>query len=517
MKRSIIIFIITVLWFGSFSFMGIDLHHDGVMLIPAARVAENAIVFRDVFCQYGLLSPLLQGLWLKIFGVEVFALKLLTVLFYGGSAIILDKISRSMTGRFFNWLPIIMFWLLMPDTMVTTHAWSSVFALFFSLAALWMVQCSFAGGTASKVWLAAAGAAVGLTFMARHPSGFFAACAIGIALTVQAFSGKDKAGRVKNFWRYTLWCGGGFFAVVLLGALYLLGSGAWDDYILQCFTYVANFAWKRGGSGDWTLFCSTLFPFVSNDIGFYNIIFAVLPLCALWLLYYSSRLISGHGECEADRARRYSLFALALMALGCWPQYYPVPCVRHLYWAAVPAFAVFAFVIEKLCHVDGEKRMLCRISAIVLIFCAVYCSAPRMLGAFQRLRYVNLRFFINSPGIRGIGLTGREAYFITTLTDTVKKLPESMRKRGVINLSEGAALTVLLPDSGFRHPQFLRIIPPVYPDYPDKTAEFISKHRPLILSDDENAFYPDYQEIWQGENMGVVYRLFAPESGRDER
>jgi len=48
--REAIIFIGTFIFFTLFARLGIDPHHDGVMLIPAMRVADGAVVFRDVFC-----------------------------------------------------------------------------------------------------------------------------------------------------------------------------------------------------------------------------------------------------------------------------------------------------------------------------------------------------------------------------------------------------------------------------------------------------------------------------------
>ena len=68
--REMIVFAAATVFFSFWALMGIDPHHDGVMLIPAVRVAAGQVVFRDVFCQYGLLVPLLQGAAVALFGPE---------------------------------------------------------------------------------------------------------------------------------------------------------------------------------------------------------------------------------------------------------------------------------------------------------------------------------------------------------------------------------------------------------------------------------------------------------------
>ena len=62
------IFLFTVLWFGIFAFLRIDLHHDAVMLKPALDVAGGKLLFRDTFCQYGALAVFLQAAAVRLFG-----------------------------------------------------------------------------------------------------------------------------------------------------------------------------------------------------------------------------------------------------------------------------------------------------------------------------------------------------------------------------------------------------------------------------------------------------------------
>ena len=167
--RCIIIFIVTFLWFALFAPLGIDLHHDGVIWIPALRVAAGEMVFRDVYCQYGLLSPLLQGFAAWAGGGELLFIKYFSVLFYAGIAVLLDLIWQALLSARWRNVILLLYFGLMPDTIVTFHAWSSIFALFFSLFSLWMMFKHLSG----KGWwsLFLCGIFAGLTFLSRHPVG----------------------------------------------------------------------------------------------------------------------------------------------------------------------------------------------------------------------------------------------------------------------------------------------------------------------------------------------------------
>ena len=46
--RESVVFALTVIFFGYFAFLGFDLHHDGVMLFPAVRVAEGGVDRKSV-------------------------------------------------------------------------------------------------------------------------------------------------------------------------------------------------------------------------------------------------------------------------------------------------------------------------------------------------------------------------------------------------------------------------------------------------------------------------------------
>ena len=115
--------VFTLIWVGAFSLLGMDLHHDGIMFKAAVDAAEGKWIFKEVFCQYGILSPLLQGGMLRLFGNELAVLKLGTVVFYAGIVILNDLIWRRFLAVPFRVLNLVMFFVLAPYLLVPFHIW----------------------------------------------------------------------------------------------------------------------------------------------------------------------------------------------------------------------------------------------------------------------------------------------------------------------------------------------------------------------------------------------------------
>jgi hypothetical protein len=103
---------------------------------------------------------------------------------------------------------------------------------------------------------------------------------------------------------------------------------------------------------------------------------------------------------------------------------------------------------------------------------AVLCSVRLYSGVF-RLEDSRRRVTVDIPGIRGMKLTRGECAMISGVCTVLNKLPENIRARGVLNYTEDGLWSVILPDSGFRHPQFLWLENALYPDYEAKIIEYI--------------------------------------------
>lgn len=496
--RETVIFLLSFIFFGYFSLLGIDPHHDGVMLIPAIRVAEGQVVFRDVFCQYGLLVPLIQGAAVALFGAELLVIRILTVLFYAGSAVLLDLLWRRFLPEKVSFLTPVMFALFSACTMVTFHSWNSVYALFFMLLYGLFILRWCEGDFSCRRNLFLAGVSAALTWACRTPCGVVTLFA-GI-LTVgglNCFCGKSW----RQVLRENLIFFAGVLSIALLAAGYILISGGWDDFIKQSFGYVTDFVYGRGDSGSWQYFCDSLFPFYQQELWFCNSFFAVLPIGAMILLYLEGRKgVLGSAE---DMRKIMPLAALLILGLGSWHQYYPVPCVRHLFWGGAPLFGAFLLI---LCRLWGKRNFAGIAAAALLILIALLGFFPRAWGIWARVDLLSHRSVSDVQGIRYLLLNDFESQIVKMI-----KIGDELGKSrgGIANWSDDSLFSAMVKSSGFKDRQFYRMDTRQYPGYDARVMRHILEKRPVVLVD-HDSFIPGYREAASVVYLGKKYALLIP-------
>ncbi len=492
------VFAVTVLWFGVFAVIRIDMHHDAIMLKPAIDVAAGKVIFRDTFCQYGALAVWFQALAVKLFGGEIVVGQLLTVLFYGGIAVLSDRMFRRFLSFPFRVVNLGLFWGMAPFYLVPMHPWSSVYALFFMLLSTEFLLCFFDSG---KNWQPfAAGLFAACAFLARHPCGA-AIFASGAAVLI-FYAVKQRGGRAAS-----AWYGGGAAAVLAAFVLYLVATGAWNDYLRQCFGFVLNFAVERGGNWQWTEIAKRFFP-INEVLWIVDIIYSLLPLMCLGLVWAVLHRWSSVID-ERGKTRMLQYLTVALAGVVSWHQYYPVACLRHLYWAAIPMFGVFAIVCERLWR-SPVYRSWCRTAAVILLLTGAIPVGFRFrYGTYVTLKYFSQRREVDLPGCRHLLLQGSESRLLLGLDAAYRALPPAIRARGVFNYTPDAVLSVMFPETKFRHPMFVNWRGDVYPEYPGLALDYILNNRPPLVSQ-QPLELPGYHLMYRGELYGLEYWFYAP-------
>jgi hypothetical protein len=125
-----------------FAAIGLDLHHDGIMLKPALDVADGQVLFRDTFSQYGPLTTFLHAAVLKI-SPTLLALKVFSVAADAVALGVFYLVWRSILPRSLAVVSAAMFVLLNPlfVSVWTVLPWSSDIAMVFqAIAWLALVQ-----------------------------------------------------------------------------------------------------------------------------------------------------------------------------------------------------------------------------------------------------------------------------------------------------------------------------------------------------------------------------------------
>jgi hypothetical protein len=350
--------LVPLLWFCvTFAVAGIfapylpDAHHDGAVFKPSLDVANGMMLYKDTFSQYGPLYILILAGAIKLFGAYVLVIRMVGAFFYGLIGAMLWLVSARLLPR---WLAnlVCVLWLSVAGYFgAKLLPWSSIPALFFQLASLWV----FIMGVHSKISpskLFLAGLLAGLSTLCRQPTGISLLLAETFFLLFydwnRSYSSLSKWGSMRiKYASCVQWPWKGFVVGVLPVFSWIIFNGALNDW------YIQNVKFAKGFSA---LFCSLsspvyvikhLFPF--GDIGAYqhgSFLYGLLPILSIaGFVWFMVRLF----RCKALQEHEQNAFAVILCALTSWLQYLPFPDdVYHAYWAATPMIPVSVYLFWKL-------------------------------------------------------------------------------------------------------------------------------------------------------------------------
>ena len=495
------IFLATVVWFGLFAWIDTDWHHDGIMLGAVSQVLDNKLLFRNVFCQYGPLSVWLQCIPCALFGSEVLVIRLTTVFFYGLIAVLSVGIWKRFVRKPFMLIWYLCFFTLCPFYQVTFHPWSSVFALFFMLWGTELQLRYFERGLSDPRLLRFSGVCAAAAFLCRTPCGVVTFAAGGATLFLSGIVRKEK-GRFEGLLSY---CGGAAIVLALFAG-YLTVAGAWQDYFRQCFSFVYNFARNSSGGnyfrGVLYNICSPLDPYGQGS--WFWLLLA--GLTAVWAVVIFRKIFR---DSRVALEKTLPLLAVLLLCGASLHQYYPVPCLRHFWWAAIPVFGLYALTAQKIREL--KLKILPEILLFSLLWSPLFspiCS--RGISAFMRLREIPRMEIGRLPGIRYSLVDKDDQKFLEKIRAAFEAQPEELRSRGVINNTPDGLFTCLLPHPPkYYHPMFVNWYDLVYPNYYGYVSYYLSTQSPLILTTLVDRI-PGCRLIFTGRRHNKTFYFFAP-------
>lgn len=374
-----------------FAPLGLNPHHDGIMLKPALDVWSGQALFRDTFSQYGPLTTYLQVVALCL-QPTLLSLRLLTVATYAVSLFFFYAAWRPLLPRSLAILAGLMFILFVPVNesdywgreLWPLLPWSSVFAMMFQAIGLHAFVQLLLGKQVVRQAIVV-GTAVASVLWCRQPvGGIMAGCLVVVWLALPA-DGWRPAGHPPGRLAFRALTA---FATVHVLMLVLIGlSGALPEWWRQNFVWPARWSgyvdWRdslvhcvnpRNAVGLTALFALALLPsmlarhrpawgrriLVVGGLALAGVIgwqheeagrilalrgggwAAVLPAVVLAQAAISLwRRGARHGT---PRTFEYYLAAsLAAFSLGSLAQYYPAADPWHVLWALAPAFGLVVF------------------------------------------------------------------------------------------------------------------------------------------------------------------------------
>ncbi len=547
----VIAFAVTILLFLPFASRGIDYHHDGLMFKTALDVLSGQLLFKETFSQYGALTTYLQVAALKILGPSMLSLKILNVIMYGVASAFLV----AAWAEFLSWVLVVVsyvFWLLLAPFYAlnwTMLPWASVIALAFQAMSLYCLLRALRRPGASKwphvTWPFLSGMAAALVFWSRTPVGLVLLVALLIGYLVQPMR------RIKS----ALFCGVGFAVVSIVMFIPILASGSLSDWHYQIFVWPKKWAAIMAGTPEQVLKCLFVAPITGEAIklqaffrwltvagvgfsllalirfarakrihvmGALAVAVLVLSLAA-WSMISSIRVwafllpvtIGGFLVVSFFHARKKPgglvdseltwMWAVAIVCIASWSQYYPITCPRHIFWGASPMVGFFIYLFYR--RVGCDHRFVATCFSFLLL--------PILIGRVE-LVWGNFKTPLQSldriERLRGMKVDPADARDIEEMVEAIADLERQSSPRPIVVDGPDAWAGIFASDLRNYHPFFC-----LWPQHERTPAEvelwfaFIRKWQPWIV------VHPFHEESSSNleQNFGyVAVRRFRGQFGK---
>jgi hypothetical protein len=486
-KVPLLLFLLTFIVAGYFSRIGVDPHHDGIMLKPAFDVARGSMLFRDTFTQYGALATLLQAGALLLFGKYLVTIQLLTAFFYGLIAALLYVIYRRIIPAFLSALSVLLWIFMAPYFLALFIPWASVYALFFQLLGTYFIIKY--EERANAWYLFWTGVLTSAIFFTRQPGGVFMLAAV-YAYLFCTFITKNHPLRKFIHALYLYTCGVALTTSCFL--IWITANGAFRDFWLQSIQFAYNFGANRPTA---TLYgvISELFP-SDKSMGFKSIglLWSVFPIVTI--LVGVASLITLMWKRNIKQAK--TVLIIAAIGLSAWNQYYPLNDERHIYWGGTQMFGLLTFTLYTvsgyvLSFVPRHRRKL---TIVLTCIALAYCFGPyitlRINDAVEKLRtpYVT----VSSPDIlRGMLMPAGDAQFYSFAASIITTYFQNNPHGNVVNLSRDALYGAF--DPRIRNVSPLTVnwweLYGIYPDFYAHIESYIQANKPLVVTYTQNIPY----------------------------
>lgn len=517
--------------FRPFASLGIDPHHDGVMLKPALDLLSGQTLFRETFSQYGAVSTFLQAGFLGVFGASLLNLKLFTVSMYALSSGALVYLWRNILpwplalASMLAWLLFAPFfhadWLMLP--------WSSVPAIFFqALAILFLFRA--VQNRQKLTYALLSGISCGLVILCRQPVGGFTL----ISMTAAWFWISIQKGCRKDAKRNLGATYFGFGATLTIFLLYLLLTQSLPDWFYQNIVWPASWVnsikfqdkhvllraflmpafnpnewyilglllillvrgelasqWvsRRGPKALTQAFCLALAAgllYMSSDFlrstDHYWLWLSCLRFsawaCALYFVVVAplfSLRLKGFVFNEANRTTSYLIVSLSFLCLSSWMQIYPVLCPRHSFWALTPAMGLFIWLLHRS---TGQRQWVTFAIAACLLSTFAHTKTSFAIRNLQTARVE-----LGRPSVlKGMKVLPTEAKSWNALAETLASYSLTRSNFPIILYGPDALYATMAPDLKNATPFYVRWEGLPHIDDSEQLQTFIEREQPLIFA-----------------------------------
>ena len=514
----IIICIIAIVSFAivyPLAIMGFDPHHTGLMFQMAHDVANGKKMFSEVFNQYGVLPVLIQASYIRLFGDNVHSVVLSTVITYVVAYCLNYLCFFRFLGRILSCLSTVVLLLIGPFYFVswTFLPWSSVYAIMFTMLTMFFFEEYLIHK--STVRLVLCSTCAFCVFLSRQPVG------IVLILSFAVIAVSFKVVKINNIGirEWIIW----WLTIISLFFSYnifiiiFIGKDGLIDYYLQM--YVWPMLWSDSVGGIRSLI-THLFPVVG-----FSLSWTIVPISCL-AYYVVSMIISFfRRQNEIDEI---VLISFCVFSVASWAQYYPITCIRHLFWAIFPMIGVWLWILLRIIYeipkllnnkyvFGGENKdnnLYKHIKVFPLIVMIITLSVWgremgfRVKNGIIKLRsdYLKVQYDNGCGYLDGLLISPMEIEYYSNIHSCIMSLGD-FTKKPLLNMTRDAYWSTFYNSD--KEPLFLfgGLADVIYPNYAADIYNYIRSEHPIIIkysnSVYENNEYLDsyslYKRITGGE------------------
>lgn len=340
-----LVFFLTLTIVGFFSITQVDPHHDGIIMKPAVDVASGQMLFRDTFAQYGALTTLVQSFAVKVFGENLLVIRLLTVLAYGITFILLwliySRILPQWLCTFYCIICLMLGYFLYDHPAMYIFPSATVFAISSVLASLYFLILFMERQNNALVFLA--GIFSSLTFWFKINYGVISFPILLLILITLHLIPNEKKVTLRSLLVFL----SGYCIVHTGFVIWLAINESLGDFIIQTvkfsFFFSGNNLFSSGDPFVLSLLKS-LFQ-IDSPHGYISYIWTVIPLVASSIAVLSFvKLVT-----RTDVSLSCGItFAISSVSAGLWFGYYPINALFHMYLSSLLSIGLFIYFIWKL-------------------------------------------------------------------------------------------------------------------------------------------------------------------------
>lgn len=319
-----------------FSNYGFDPEHNGNVFSTARFLSRGAVMYRDIGGQYGVLFYYIMAAFIKLLGEHLWTINMATSCVYAVCYILLFLCGCRFMSGWQSFVIALLTLAMAPFYICLFNPWSSVYALMFLLISNYLFFCYIQHG--KGILLVFCSLSTIACFFCRQP--------VGIVLFLSFlifFVSAAPLGLYVPHYKKAILC---YFSAFIVGGggiiAYLVFKGTFIEFLRENFINTYRFAKARTNTSNplsTILDCLFVNTYLLQSKEKTFITWRLLPLSSIvvFVVIAAKKLMSKEIKDDLEKESLVSmLFAQSIICIASWHQYYPVTCVRHVFWAAFP-------------------------------------------------------------------------------------------------------------------------------------------------------------------------------------